>query len=237
VRPGIVPEVNDQRPHAPELGRSAAQYTNTQDVKASTQRTLRRLVSCLIAGLSLGLIAVLAAAAVTLSGENAPEFVRRVAFLFLHGAGLAWPIAATLGVAVAALGVWLLVRPTARHRSPAVALVLAVVALCTAWMMGVRAPGTRSGVFAGRYVHHPLCCKSDLFIPNEDPNSPLPIGADLTNIYEGPDSLPRMAAVWVPKTGWHGSHPEEWPAGYSDSPGAQYFCVRLRGTPYWTWAV
>lgn len=188
-------------------------------------KKLARVLAILMAGASLLLIAILVAGVILDSYRRYPEPVEGVAWMLFHAAGMAWPLVVLLGCALAA-ALLLATRPRFRTRWLWPGCVLAGGALLTAWSMGVRMPVTRTGVFAGRYVHHPVCCRDlDLFLPDDS----LPRGAQIGLVAHQRQGTPVMAAVRVPESGWHGNHPDQWKIDYSDSHGATYFCLRVRG--------
>jgi hypothetical protein len=133
---------------------------------------------------------------------------------------------ALLSVALAGAGLVAL-RPDLRSPRRAFAVVLGAAAWIAAVVEGVRPPMAHTGVFTGEFVYgtplHP-----DAFIPCVHRARPLPRGAELG--YGRVQDIPVWALVTVPRRGWHGSHPGDWPHTVSDSHGGLYFVLRVRGT-------
>ena len=192
-----------------------------------SQQTLARILIVMLWVLSLLVLATLVGAVLMEAYTRISSPLQGLAFLLLHGAGLVVPVAVLLIVLVAAASLLWFAQPSLRSWSLALGCALAVAALFGSWHQGIRLPQARTGEFAGRYILNPLCCRSDIFVPIQDPNHPLPRGAELGAPFE--QDVPILAAVRVPKRGWYGSHPSQWTATYSDSHGAQSFCIRIRG--------
>jgi hypothetical protein len=193
----------------------------------SSQQVLARVLIVMLWVLSLLALATLLGSVLMEAYTRISSPLQGLAFLLLHGAGLVVPVAVLLIVLVAAASLLLLTQPSLRSVSLMLGCALAVATVFGLWHKGVRLPQVRTGEFAGRYILNPLCCKSDIFIPSQDPNHPLSRGAELGAPFE--QNVPILAAVRVPRHGWYGSHPSQWPATYSDSHGAQSFCIRVRG--------
>jgi hypothetical protein len=84
-------------------------------------------------------------------------------------------------------------------------------------------------VFHGEFVYGHQGFRPDYLRPCQDPRRPLSRGADLVG-GALPHDFPVLAAVDVPRDGWHGSHPRNWPPTQSDGHGVQSWRVRVRGT-------
>lgn len=195
-------------------------------------RWLNRLAATLtgaINGMSIFLILILAGS-VGLRWYDGNDRGFHGALLFGgYAAGLAWPLFAGI---VAAMLVLLALGGARRElRTPrrGSALLLGAIALHAAWLFGIRPPATRTGVFHGEFVYGHYGFRPDYFIPCQNPARPLPRGPDLMRgVME--EEHPVMAAVYVPNTGWRGSHPRRWPSTYSDVHGTRQWLVRVRGT-------
>ncbi len=146
-----------------------------------------------------------------------------------YAAGLAWPLFALVAAAMLALLALAIARREVRTPRRGAAVRLGAIALHAAWLIGIRPPGERTGVFEGGFVYGHYGFRPDYFIPCQDPARPLPPGADLVKGAR-PADFPLVAAVYLPEDGWHGSHPRNWPSTQSDSHGTQYWLVRVRGT-------
>jgi hypothetical protein len=193
----------------------------------SSQQVLARVLIVMLWVLSLLALATLLGSVLMEAYTRISSPLQGLAFLLLHGAGLIVPIAVLLIVLLAAASFILFAQPSLRSCPLALGCALAVATLFGIWHRGVPLPQTRTGEFSGRYILNPLCCRSDIFVPNQDPNDPLSRGAELGAPFD--QDVPILAAVRVPKHGWYGSHPSQWPATYSDSHGAQSFCILVRG--------
>lgn len=189
--------------------------------------TSTSFLTWLLASLSAGLLLVLAASLVLRQPGQAPPIVEDTAMLLLHAAAAVWPATLLLAICWGVAVLLAILRPELRRWPWFILLGTCAVTLAALWTSGVRPPTSRVGVFVGMYVQHPLCCRTDIFIPAPTANRPLSRGADLWGL---PDDLPPIATVRAPESGWGGNHPDSWPSLPSDSHGAQYFCVRMRGT-------
>ena len=195
-------------------------------------RWLNRLAAVLtvaINGMSIFLVLILAGS-VGLSWYGATQRAPFAAMLFGgFAAGLAWPLFAGIAAAMLALLALGVARRALRTPRRGSALLLGAIALHAAWLFGIRPPGTRTGVFHGQFYFGHYGFRPDFLMPCQDPARPLPRGADLVRSAMEPHSL-LLVAVPVPKAGWHGSHPRNWPRTRSDSHGTQSWQVRVRGT-------
>lgn len=195
-------------------------------------RWLNRLAATLtgaIMGMSVFLILILAGSVALwrLDGEH-----RALPFALLFGAyaaGLAWPFFAAIAGSMVVLAGLGLARRELRTQRRGSALLLGAIALHAAWLFGIRPPAERTGVFEGKFVYGHYGFRPDYLALCEDAARPLPRGADLVRGAVEPD-FPVIAAVYVPKAGWHGNRPPAWPPTYSDVHGTRYWLVRLRGT-------
>jgi len=193
-------------------------------------RWLNRLATTLtlaLTGMSLLLMLILAGAA-SLRRDDLPERVEAFGRLFAHGAGLAWPLFALLAIAMVALLAIAGGRAEVRSRRRGSALLLAAIALHAAWLVGIRPPTSRDGVFLGTFVYGHYGVRPEMLLICADSTGPLPRGPELVLGAEEYE-LPVTAATHLPDAGWAGSHPRDWPRTYSDSHGAQSWLVRLRG--------
>jgi hypothetical protein len=180
--------------------------------------------------MSILLVLVLAGGGAIEREKQLPELVFTVGAVFgFWGAGLAWPLFALTGAAMLALLGLGALRGELQSPRRGAALLLGAIALHAAWLIGVRPPAVRTGVFTGTYVHGWVSMQPDALLPCQDPAHPWPRGTELP-IGPRDRELPLMAAVRLPEEGWHGSHPGNWPPSRSDSHGTQYWLVRVRGT-------
>jgi hypothetical protein len=189
-------------------------------------RRLAAVLTIIIVALSVVLLLVLAGSAAL--GPRGQGWVDRFAYYFGGwGAGLAWPVFALLTAALAGAGLVAALRPDLRSGRRAFALALGGAACIAALVAGVRPPTSRTGVFTGEFVYgtvmHP-----DLLVLCVDSARPPP--RDGTLGFNRKRDLPPLALVRVPRHGWHGSHPKDWPHTVSDSHGGLYFHLRARGT-------
>jgi hypothetical protein len=191
-------------------------------------RTPAMLTGAIVA-MSILLLLVLAGSVALWRYNDGPPLVQGLGTIFgLLGAGMAWPLSALIAAAMLLLLALAGVHTELRTRRRGTALLLGAAALHAAWLFGIRPPGSRTGVFEGQYVYGHLGIRPDLFIPCQDASRPLAAGADLLRGAMEP-GMRVMAAVHLPESGWHGSHPRDWPSTDSDIHGTQYWLVRVRG--------
>ncbi len=198
-------------------------------MRPTLPREVWRFTGVPVAALSTCLAAILSGSWLMESYDRISSRLQGLGYLLMHGAGLALALAVLLLIALAASLLLMIVRPALRSRRLTVTCVFGCGVLLWAWTAGVRLPQVHTGEFTGRYVLHPLCCRSDIFIPTGNLVHRLRRGAALGQPQEWRTEVPIIAAVSRPRRGWRGGAPESWPATYSDSHGAQSFCVRVRG--------
>jgi hypothetical protein len=195
-------------------------------------RSLNRLAAALtagIVGMSILLVLILAGS-VGMAWYDASHDAFFPSMLFGGFAGgLAWPLFALIVAAMLVLLTLAGVRRELRTERRGQALLLGAIALHAAWLFGIRPPAERTVVLLGQFVYGHYGFRPDYLRPCENPARPLPRGPDLMKGAVEAD-FPVIAAVYVPKDGWHGSHPRNWPSTYSDSHGTKSWLVRVRGT-------
>jgi hypothetical protein len=179
--------------------------------------------------LSAVLILILLGSAALQGVDTVPNrFVASALALGLYATSAAWPVFVTLIVVLVTATTFEITRVKI-ERWRWMIIVIGAATVVWAWSEGIRRPLTHEGIFVGEYILSPLNFEPDLFLPCEEGKYGLPRGAELGHGALGGIEVPIMAAVDVPNSGWHGVRPTEWPDTFSDSHGAQYFFVRMKG--------
>jgi hypothetical protein len=180
-----------------------------------------------LAAASIVLVLILAGTASVVS-EGLSGRLGEIGRMFAFGIGFAWPLFVYIACAMPGLLLLAGLRRELRNRKRIAAILLGIIALGTAWTMGMRPPASREGVFRGKFVYGSLGISPELVLLCEDSSGALPRTPRVL-MGDQPAELPPLAAVRVPKKGWAGSHPRDWPQTRSDVHGAEYWQVRLRG--------